>query len=474
MLRRPMERRKALRAELRALFRLAGPLALASGGQALMGVVDTAVCGRAGAAALAGAGLGNVLFFAVAVFGMGATMGLDPLVSQAVGAGDARRARAWLWQGAWLSLGGGTLLAAPLALAPLLLEPLGIEPEVARQGGAYLLWRLPGLPPLLFFTAARAYLQGMGATRAIVASTVIGNAVNLAGDLLFVFGGASLPAWAGPLRQVPAMGAPGSALASTLVVAVQAGALALAAGRVAVPGGARGLRRPSAPDLSRALRVGLPVGLHMGAEVGVFSLAGLLAGRLGAAALAAHQLAIAYASLTFTVAVGVGNAGSVRVGWAVGAGDAAGARRAGLTAFGAGAGVMSLAALAFLLFPRPLARAMTDDPAVIGAAAPLLLVAAAFQVCDGIQGVGAGVLRGAGDTRFTFAANMVGHWAVGLPVALLLGLRLGGGVTGLWWGLCTGLSAVALALFTRFLRISSRRIAPLAGPRPRAGSPADP
>jgi MATE family multidrug resistance protein len=158
----------------------------------------------------------------------------------------------------------------------------------------------------------------------------------------------------------------------------------------------------------------------------------------------------------------------------VGAGDAAGARRAGLTAFGAGAGVMSLAALAFLLFPGPLARAMTDDPAVIAAAAPLLLVAAAFQVCDGIQGVGAGVLRGAGDTRFTFAANMVGHWAVGLPVALLLGLRLGGGVTGLWWGLCAGLSAVALALFTRFLRISARRIAPLAEVLPRGGSPASP
>src|SRR5512143_1857674 len=429
MFRRPMDRRSPLRAELAALLRLAGPLALANGGQALMGVVDTAVCGRAGAAALAAAGLGNVLYFAVAVFGVGAVMGLDPLVSQAVGAGDARRARAWLWQGAWLSLGGGALLALPLALAPLALEPLGIEPEVARQGGAYLLWRLPGLPALLFFTAARAYLQGVGSTRAIVTSTVIGNAVNLAGDVLLVFGGAGLPAWAGPLRSVPAMGAPGAALASTLVIAVQAGALALAAGRVEVPGGDRRQRRPSARDLGRALGVGLPVGLHMGAEVGVFSLAGFLAGRLGAASLAAHQLAIAYASLTFTVAVGVCAAGSVRVGWAVGAGDAAAARRAGLTAFGAGAGVMSLAALAFLLFPRPLARAMTDDPAVLAAGAPLLLVAAAFQVCDGIQGVGAGVLRGAGDTRFTFAANMVGHWLVGLPVAIGLGLLLGQGVT---------------------------------------------
>jgi MATE family multidrug resistance protein len=132
---------------------------------------------------------------------------------------------------------------------------------------------------------------------------------------------------------------------------------------------------------------------------------------------------------------------------------------------------MSLAALAFLLFPRELARAMTDDPAVIAAAAPLLLVAAAFQICDGIQGVGAGVLRGAGDTRFTFAANMVGHWAVGLPVALLAGLRFRGGVTGLWWGLCVGLSAVALALLVRFLGLSARGVAPLVGERREATGP---
>jgi MATE family multidrug resistance protein len=463
-----MDRRSTVGAEIAALLRLAAPLAIASGGQALMGVVDTAVCGRAGAAALAGAGLGNVLYFAVAVLGMGAMLGLDPLVSQAIGAGDPRRARGWLWQGTWLALAGGLLLAIPMALVPLTLEPLGIEPEVARQGGGFLLLRLPGLVPLLYFTAARAYLQGVGSTRAIVASTVAGNVLNLAGDLLFVFGGAGLPAWAGPLRSVPAMGAPGSALATTLVTLFQAGALALAASRVPVPGGARGLRRPAADELRRVIRVGLPVGLHMGAEVGIFALVGVLAGRLGAAAIAAHQIAIAYASLTFTVAVGVGNAGSVRVGWAVGAGDAAGVRRAGLTAFGAGAGLMSLAAVAFLLFPRALARAMTDDPAVVAAAGPLLLVAAAFQVCDGVQGVGAGVLRGAGDTRYTFAANMVGHWLIGLPVALLLGLRLGGGVTGLWWGLCTGLSAVAAALFSRFLRISAQEIVPLTGRLPRS------
>ncbi len=213
--------------------------------------------------------------------------------------------------------------------------------------------------------------------------------------------------------------------------------------------------------MGRALRVGLPVGLHMGAEVGIFALVGFLAGRLGTVQLAAHQVAIAVASFSFNAAVGIGNAGSVRVGWAVGARDTAAARRAGLVAIGAGAGFMALWGAAFLLFPGAFARLMSDDPSVVSAATPLFRVAGVFQVADGIQGVGAGVLRGAGDTRFTFAANMVGHWALGLPAALVLGLGLGWGITGLWWGLCAGLVAVAVALVARFRHISARELVPL-------------
>jgi MATE family multidrug resistance protein len=437
----------ASRSELGALVRLAVPMAAATAGQALMGVVDTAVAGRAGAAVLAGTGLGNALFFAFAIFASGLVLGLEPLVSQAVGAGDPARARRWLWQGGWLSLALGAAVALPMALLPLALEPLGIAPEVGREAGRYLWLRLPGLPAFLFYFAARAYVQGLGRTRAIVVAVVVANVLNLGLDVLLVFGGGALPSWAGPLRAIPPLGAAGAALASTVV-----------------GGGPAVSRRPDPADLARALRVGLPVGLHMGAEVGVFALTGFLAGRLGPEQIAAHQIAITYASLSFCAALGIGNAGGVRVGWAVGARDRPAARRAGLVAFAAGAGFMSLSALAFFLFPGALARAVTDVPGVLATASPLLVVAAVFQISDGVQGVGAGVLRGAGDTRFTFAANMVGHWVVGLPLALALGLGLGLGVVGLWWGLCAGLSAVALALVGRFLRLSAREIRPLAEP----------
>jgi MATE family multidrug resistance protein len=296
----------------------------------------------------------------------------------------------------------------------------------------------------------------------MVIAAVAANLANVPADLFLVFGGAGLPAWAGPLRAFPPLGAAGAAVATSLCALLQFLVLAAAVRAVPLPGGRAPARRLELAAQRGALAVGLPIGLHMGAEVGIFALVGFLAARLGAVPLATHQLALSIATLTFAVAVGFGNAGSVRVGWAVGARDREAARRAGLAAFGAGGAFMALAALVFFAFPAAVARAMTDDPALVEAAVPLLRVAAVFQISDGLQAVGAGVLRGAGETRFTFLANLAGHWALGVPAAVLLGFTLGAGVTGLWWGFVLGLSAVGAALLVRFLRISSREIAPLA------------
>lgn len=430
--------------ELRKLLRLAGPIAFTQAGYALMGLVDTAVVGRLGAAPLGAVGLANGLFFALAVVGLGVMLGLDPLFAQALGARDPQRARELIWQGLWLSGLVALALALPIAALPLVLEPSGIAPEMARDARLFMWLRLPGLWPMLAFAALRSYLQAREQLRALIVATVLANVANFALDLVLVFGKLGFPA----------LGAPGSGLSTSLCSFLQFAILA-----AAVRPGVR--HPPRAVDLRKALAVGIPVGLQMGAEVGVFALVGLLAGRLGARSLAAHQIAISLASFTFCAAVGFGMAGTVRVGWAVGARDTPAARRAGLTAFAGGAGIMTIAALFFWLAPVPLARMLTDQSDVIDAAVPLLAVCAVFQLSDGIQGVGAGVLRGAGDTRFAFLANLVGHYAIGLPVAIVLGLELGQGVIGLWWGLCAGLTAVAAALLTRFLRLSSREIAPL-------------
>ncbi|RKG99152.1 MATE family efflux transporter [Corallococcus sp. CA053C] len=447
------------RGELRALLGLALPLCIAQAGQSLMGLVDTLIVGRAGTSALAAVGLSHSLFFAVSSFGMGLMMGVDPLVSQAIGARNPVRARSVLWQGVWLSAFVGVVLWAVLISVPSALPWVGVAEEQIVQVRAFLHFRAPSLPLMLIFLTGRAYLQAIGNPRPLVVSTVVANVLNLMMVPLFVFGGSSLPAWAGPLTRVPAMGAAGAALSTLLCTAMEVLIVARAVRGIPIPGTPSLL--PVVADQLRAFRVGLPIGLHIAAEVGVFALAGVLAARLGPASVGAHQIAISFASLTFTMALGIGNAGSVRVGWAVGAHDTPQARRSGLMAFATGAVVMALSGLVFAFFPGSLARLAGAPAEVLPLLLPLLMVSAIFQVFDGVQGVGAGVLRGAGETRFTFLANIVGHYAVGLPLTLLLGFGLGMGVLGIWWGLCAGLITVALAVLWRFWRVSAGTLRPL-------------
>lgn len=452
-------RAEIFRRELRELFRLALPLAAAQAGNQLMGLVDVAVLGRLGARELAGAGLANAVFFAFSVMGMGMVYGIDPLISQAVGAGDRARARRVMWQGVWLALVVAAVLTAILLLGALLLPYTGAKPELISPARVYLLIRVISLVPFLLFFVVRAYLQAHGVTRPMLVSMVLANVFNLMADILLVFGGSVLPAWAGPLRAMPALGVAGAAIATVLCTILQL--VVVVAAMRAVPVDGHVDHRWNAPEVLRAARVGLPVALQMGAEVGIFALVAVLASGLGVLQLAAHQLVIGLASFTFTVALGVASAGSVRVGIAIGARDALSTRFAGHVAFLGGIAVMAASALAFAVVPRPITRLVTDQENVIAAAIPLMVIAAVFQLSDGIQAVGAGVLRGAGDTKFAFYANLVGHWFVGLPVALLLGFSMGLGIAGLWWGLCAGLTVVAVLLFLRFERLSRNEIAPM-------------
>lgn len=261
------------------------------------------------------------------------------------------------------------------------------------------------------------------------------------------------------MRSIPALGVAGAALATVACTILQLVIVTLAVRPE--PGETDDDHRPNRADILLAARVGWPVSLQMGAEVGIFALVALLASRLGTLDLAAHQTVIGLASFTFTVALGVAAAGSVRVGAGVGARNALATRLAGHAAFIGGIVVMGVSALTFWLFPRAIIRLVTNQESVILAALPLMLVAAVFQLSDGVQAVGAGVLRGAGDTKYAFYANLAGHWAVGLPVALFLGFRMELGIIGLWWGLCCGLTVVAILLFIRFEMLSRGEIVPL-------------
>ncbi|MEW5851140.1 MAG: MATE family efflux transporter [Myxococcota bacterium] len=450
-----------IRHELGALISLAAPLAAVQAGQQLMSVVDVAVVGRLGATELAAMGLANALWGAFYIVGLGVMLGFDPLTAQALGAGRQGHARHLMWQSLWMGAFVSLILAVPLVGVTYALVPAGIDPTTAEKARAVILIRLPSLLPLMIFVGVRSYLQAMGITRPMVLGMVGANVFNLFAAIVLTFGGSILPTWTGPLTGIPAMGLSGAALASSLCVVVQLVAVIVAVRAVHVREFTSGMRRMVPAEMGRALKVGLPISLQMGAEVGLFSLVGVLAGRLGTLDLAAHQVAISIASFSFCVAVGLGNAGSVRVGLAIGAKDAHATRIRGIVSFIFGASFMAVSAVVLWVAPDLLARLFSDQGDVVAATASLLFVAAVFQISDGVQAVGAGVLRGAGDTRFLSVANVVGHYAIGLPVAILLGFILDGGIRGLWWGLCSGLSAVALALFVRFWMLSQRPIRPL-------------
>ncbi len=445
-----------MRRELRELIRLAGPIAAAHVGFILLGAVDTAVVGRIGETELGAVGLGNAVFFAFALFGMGAVLGVDPLITQALGAGQPRRARVVMWQGVWLVAALSLPLMLVTSLTTTLLESCGIEPVTAQQASAYVNARLAALPPIMLFAVLRAYLQAHTVTRPMVVGTVVANLLNLPLDWLLVFGDRGLERIGLPALGMPALGVVGAGLTSTIVTYVQVVVVIVAA---RTTGGDQLVSRaPVKPLLAKAVRLGWPIGLQRFAEMGLFSLTGVLMGTIGTVAVAAHQVAMTLASATFMVPLGISAAAAVRVGRAVGAGDQHGARQAGLASVALGGSFMAVCAVLLMAFPRPLAAVLTDQPQIIEAARPLLMVAALFQISDGLQSVASGILRGMGDTKWMLGVNLAGHYAIGMPLGILLAFAVGIGAVGLWWGLCAGLTTVAVALLLRFQFLSARPV----------------
>lgn len=428
------------------MLRLAAPVVVAELGWIAMGIVDIAMVGRLGPEAIGAVGVGSVLFFAVVVFGIGMLLGLDPLVAQAYGAGRLDECQRWLVHG----VGLGLLLSVPLTLVTAAviatLDRWGLDPVVQRLATPYFSKILWSILPLLLYTAFRRYLQAIGLPTHVMTALVTANVINVLANWLLVFGNLGAPA-------LGVDGAAWATCASRVYLALFLLVVILRHDRRERTGGQvpRGLERER---LGRLVTLGLPAAVQVTLEVGVFAVVTALAGRLDSVTLAAHQIVLNVASVTFMVPLGVGSAGAVRVGYAVGRLDPLGARQAGWAALTLGGGFMSGAAVVFVLAPHAILRLFTADPAVTGVGVTLLLVAALFQLFDGLQGVATGVLRGFGDTRTPMLWNLAGHWGVGLPVGYLLCFVWGWGVVGLWVGLSIGLTLVGAILVAIWWRRS--------------------
>jgi len=436
--------------DVRALVRLAVPIVAMQVGMMLMSVVDTIFVGHVSARELAAAALGGLYTIGLFNFCLGVVWAVDPLVSQALGARDPAAAALGVQRGLVLAAVMGAVATVLCVPAEWVYRALHEPPDVIPRAVSFVHISAPSLVPMLLFVALRQSLVAMKRTSALVAVVVLSNLLNAGLDWVLVFGHWGLPA----------MGAPGSALATTITRFLGLFALLVIARRALEP-----MLRPWRKEalalgpLLRTFQIGLPIGAQNSVEFTTFAAISVFAGWFGAEAVSGHQVAINLASLMFMVPLGIGSASSVLVGHAIGEQDMAHARRVAASALAVGAGYMALSACVLLALPGMFASAYTSVPGVVTVAALLIPIAGVFQVFDGLQVVSAGVLRGAGDTRAPLVSNVLGFWLVGMPVSLWLGFRAGLGVVGLWWGFVAGLAAVGAFLVLRVRSLLSRPVA---------------
>ncbi|TNF23579.1 MAG: MATE family efflux transporter [Deltaproteobacteria bacterium] len=448
--------------ELRATAKLAWPLILAQASVMMMAVVDTAVVGHYSRLELGAVSLGNALTFAFLVFGMGFAMSLEPLVAQSLGAGQPGRAWAWWRVGLRVAIIAAIPLSVLAVASSWATELFGVETALRERATAYLIARTPAMLVYLVYMAARSLLQSYQRTRPLVVAAVVANVFNLIADIVLVGGDATLVKLGLPALGIPAYGAVGAGVATSVSTIVMAVMLLVAI---------RGIRPTDVDEgdtsgiTSGALvRIGLPLGLQLATEFIVFSSVGVMAATIDDVSAGAHQIALHCSTMTFMVSVGIGGAASARVGHSVGRDGGVSVRRAGAAAMLLSWIFMTLTAIAFLTLADPLAAVFApDEHAVRALAGRLIIIAGIFQVFDGLQVVAAGALRGAGDVTRPFIITAVGYWGVGFPTAVLLAFEADLGARGLWFGLTAGLATTAVALAIRFWRLSGRSFARLGG-----------
>jgi MATE family multidrug resistance protein len=428
-----------VRREISTLVRLAVPVV---GTQVLamtMGAVDTIMLGSVGPHALAAAGLGSTCIWGTLVIADGLVRGIDPIVAQAHGARDGDSAALALQRGAVIAIGISLPLAVLWLFAEQFLIATGQDPQLAALAQAYVLVQIPSIVCHTVHMALRGYLQGRGIMNPALWVMLFANVVHIFGNWVLIFGHLG----------APALGVIGAGIATSCTRALALAVLIWMTLGLRLHEGAWrtwSWEAFSPAGLRRVLALGLPVGMQVGLEVWAFQIATLMAGRLGVTELAGHQIVLNMASLTFMVPLGIAIGASTRVGNLIGAGQGEQVQRAAWVAFGLGAGAMGLFGAVMIGLRDLLPRIYTADPQVIAVCAFLLPIAAAFQVFDGTQVVGCGILRGMGRTRAPAVATLVGYYAIALPFAWWLGLERGLGLAGIWWGLCLGLVVVASAL----------------------------
>lgn len=440
------------RTELRATLQLAAPLALANLLWMAIGTTDVIFVAMLGQQSLAASSLAVTQYMLISWSLTGLTGAVAPLVAAELGKRQhaVREVRRSVRMALWLAIATGLLGVMLCSGGEAFMRLTGQDPQISRHAGSFLNIIKWAIPAMVISSVQRTFVSALGRPMLATGITAAAIVINALGNWVLIFGHLGLPA----------MGLEGSALASVITAFSMVAAYGLVIARDRRLSRYRLLGnwwRPEWQRLRELVRIGLPIACIIIAEGGFFSSAAYIMGRIGAAQLAAHTVALQIAALAFQVPFGVGQAATIRVGYHFGAGSREGIRLAGLAALWTAFAFSFVGASVMLLFPRHVLALYVDvaDPAnaeLVALAVRYLAVAALFQLFDGIQAVGAGALRGLQDTRMPMTIALFGYWLPGFGLSLGLGLVTPLGGLGVWIGLAAGLVVVAILLLHRWRR----------------------
>ncbi len=429
---------------------LAYPVIIGQLGVIMMGVVDSVMVGELGASPLAAASVANSLFILIFILGIGVSFAVTPLVAIAVGAGKFNDCGILFRQSLIVNAALSIILVLLIFAASEIIQKLNQPPAVVALAKSYL--RILGISiiPAMIFQTYKQFIEGLSIMRPAMVVTLLANIINVFVNWVFIYGNLG----------APALGLDGAGLATLVSRIFLASALMFYVMRKSFfkqYDVSFRFKSINIPVIKKILSLGLPSGMQYFFEVGAFTFAVIMVGWLGTAQLAAHQIAINLASVSFMAAMGISAAGSIRVGNAVGMRSISETRKAGYSALLLSASFMGVCGILFVLLRNFLPTLYIDDSEVISFASTILIVAALFQISDGIQAVGIGILRGLTDVKAPTVITFFSYWILALPLGYFLGFVQKLEVLGVWIGLLIGLSSSAVLLTLRFNK-KSRKI----------------
>ena len=429
-------------------FALAGPVVISQLGHTLVQTADTIVVGKfAGTIPLAAVSLVHSVFIVVLVLGLGISYGLTPLIAQANGRGDKESCGRLLSSSLWLNILTGFALFGLIQFGSMYaLEHLDQDPEVVQTAKPYLMVLMFSIIPLMAFNTFKQFAEGLGFTRQAMNITIWGNVLNIIIALIFVKG----------MFGITPMGILGVGYATLIDRVLMLIAMAfyvLRAQRFKSFTTYFSFFYIKLADIAKIFRIGAPVALQYVFEVGSFAAASLIAGKIGAVEQASHQVAITLVSMTYMMASGIASAATIKTGHSYGQGNLLRVQKFAQVSYHMVLIFMLIAAFFFITCNQYLPYIISDDLSVIQLSAKLIIIAGIFQLFDGTQVVGLGILRGMGDVNIPTYITFIAYWIIGIPVAYLLGIQLEFGVQGIWYGLAMGLLTSSLLLYIRYKKL---------------------